>query len=146
AELHPIVVEWCRGPLAGLTGAAVDDPRVTVHLGDVAEVIAGEGPFHAIVLDLFFGPRHPRPDDPHFGRAALARVRDALAPDGVFAVWSEQVDPSFEKGLAAAGFRVEKARPGRGGLRHVVYFAFRACDTPADPPRGRARRRRSSAR
>ena len=26
AELNPTVVEWCRGPLAGLTHGAVDDP------------------------------------------------------------------------------------------------------------------------
>lgn len=146
AELHPVVVDWCRGPLAGLTGAAVDDPRVQVRIGDVALAIASGGPFHAVVLDLFVGPQRPAAGDPHFGPAALRRTRDALTPDGVFAVWSEQADPSFEKGLAQAGFGVEKARPGRGGLRHVVYFAFRASGTPAGPPRGPARRRRSSGR
>ena len=39
AELNPIVREWCRGPLAALTGHAVDDPRVTVEIGDVAHLI-----------------------------------------------------------------------------------------------------------
>jgi spermidine synthase len=146
AELHPVVVDWCRGPLAALTGGAVDDPRVEVHLGDVAGTIESGGPFDAIVLDLFVGPGRPRAEDPHFGSKALARTREALAPGGVFAVWSEQSDPSFEKGLRSAGFSVEKARPGRGGLRHVVYFAFRGPDTPAGPPHGRARRRRSSGR
>ncbi len=146
AELHPVVVDWCRGPLAPLTGGAVDDPRVEIRLGDVAQTIGSEGAFHAIVLDLFVGPRRPGADDPHFGQAALARTRAALEPDGVFAVWSEQADPSFEKGLRAAGFAVEKARPGRGGLRHLVYVAFREPGTPACPPRGRGRRRRSSGR
>jgi len=146
AELHPEVVDWCRGPLAGLTAAAVADPRVEVRIGDVARAIAEDGPFDAIVLDLFVGPQRPGREDPHFGRAALARTRDALAPGGVFAVWSEQADPSFEKALAAAGFAVEKARPGRGGLRHVVYFGVRASDTPAGPRRGSERRRRSSGR
>ena len=146
AELHSVVVDWCRGPLAGLTGRALDDPRVEVRLCDVARSIASEGPFDAIVLDLFVGPGRPRADDPHFGGAALARTREALAPGGVFAVWSEQSDPSFEKGLQAAGFSVEKARPGRGGLRHRVYFAFRGADTPSGPQRGPARRRRSSGR
>src|SRR3972149_5657277 len=27
AEINPVVVKWCRGPLAGLTGSAVDDRR-----------------------------------------------------------------------------------------------------------------------
>ncbi|MGB1700468.1 MAG: spermidine synthase, partial [Nannocystaceae bacterium] len=39
AELNPAVVEWCRGPLAALTDDALSDPRVTVHVGDVAKVI-----------------------------------------------------------------------------------------------------------
>jgi spermidine synthase len=146
AELHPVVVDWCRGPLAPLTAAAVDDPRVEVSIGDVSQAIHSEGPFHAIVLDLFVGPQRPRTDDPHFGRPALERTRAALAPDGVFAVWSEQADPVFEKSLRQAGFTVEKERPGRGGLRHLVYFAFRGPDTPSGPPRGRAPRRRSSGR
>ena len=28
AELNPIMVKWCRGPIAHLSGGAVDDPRV----------------------------------------------------------------------------------------------------------------------
>ena len=30
AELNPVVVDWCRGPLAASTNAAVADPRVTI--------------------------------------------------------------------------------------------------------------------
>jgi spermidine synthase len=148
AELHPVVVEWCRGPLAPLTGDALSDPRVTVEIRDVARVIeaAPAGSTHAILLDLFVGPRRPRRDDPHFGEGALARAGAALAPGGVFAVWSEQTDPAFQRRLEAAGFEVERRRPGRGGLRHAVYLAVRAPDTRGDPPRGRGRRRRSSAR
>ena len=125
AELHPFVVDWCRGPLVGLSDAAVDDPRVEIALGDVARVIEAAGPFHAILLDLFVGPRRAASDDPHFGRAALERTRLALTPDGVFSVWSEQPDPHFEKSLRAAGFGVARTRPRRGGLRHVVYLATR---------------------
>src|SRR5687768_5544526 len=40
AELTPTVVEWCHGPLAPLTGGAVEDPRVTVEIADVADRIA----------------------------------------------------------------------------------------------------------
>ena len=38
-ELHPIVAQWCRGPLAALSGAALDDPRVILRVGDVADPI-----------------------------------------------------------------------------------------------------------
>src|SRR5450432_3306282 len=33
-ELTPEIVGWCRGPMAGLTGSALDDPRVVVEIGD----------------------------------------------------------------------------------------------------------------
>jgi len=126
AELEPAVVRWCRGPLAGLTDRAVDDPRVTLEVADVAEVIAaasrrtrqGSARFDAVALDLLEGPRGR--SDPHFGDVALRRLRAALAPHGVLAVWSERPDADFEQRLLAAGFRVERSRPGRGGLRHAV--------------------------
>jgi spermidine synthase len=130
AELHETIVRWCRGPLAGLSGGAVDDPRVEVRVGDVAEAIraaaAPSGPrFDAVMLDLYEGP-YPAAQPtahPHYGPAALARTRAALAPGGVFAVWSEEPDARFERALAAAGFAVRRERPGRGGRRHAVYVA-----------------------
>ena len=78
----------------------------------------GDGGFDAIALDLLEGPRGR--EDPVFGDAALRRLRAALAPGGVVAVWSERPDRGFERRLAAVGFSVEHSRPGRGGLRHAV--------------------------
>jgi spermidine synthase len=126
AELNPIVVDWCRGPLAAINAQAVADPRVEVVLGDVAEVIrcAGARRFEAIAIDLYEGPSGGRDsDEPFYGSSALSETRDALVPGGVFGVWAERPDPGFEKRLQAARFAFEKSRPGRGGLRHVVYTA-----------------------
>ena len=127
-ELNADVVAWCRGPLAVLTDDAVDDPRVTVAIGDVAEAIAAApaGAFDAIVLDLYEGPHAATQsrDDPLYGAAALARTRRALAPGGVLAVWSEEADAGFERRLADARFRVEKHRAGRGGRAHIVYLGY----------------------
>ena len=39
AELNEVVVRWCRGPLAELTDHALEDPRVTVEVTDVARLI-----------------------------------------------------------------------------------------------------------
>ena len=133
AEIDPVIVEWCRGPLAEPAGRAVDDPRVAIEIGDVAAAIAraaavGGGGFDAILLDLYEGPRtaaHGR-DDPLYGRAALASVRAALNPGGVFAVWSEEPDTAFESRLGAAGFTWERRRPRRGGPRHTLYLAAAA--------------------
>ena len=130
AEIEPAVVRWCRGPLAGLTDRAVDDPRVEIALADVARLIAeASGPkggrFDAIVLDLYEGPRTSTQarEDPFWGPAALRRTREALTPGGIFSVWSEDPDAAFEKRLASAGFRVERRRPESGGPRHAVYLA-----------------------
>jgi len=128
AEIEPAIVRWCCGPLAGLTESAVDDRRVNVEMADVAVVIGRAGKaarFDAIILDLYEGPRDATQtrDDPFYGPRALERTRAALAPGGVFAVWSEDADPAFAKRLRTAGFAVETLRPGKGGPRHVVYLA-----------------------
>ena len=139
-ELNEAVAEWCRGPLAAASASALDDPRCALRVADVAAVIeasaAGrEAPWDAIVLDLFEGPTEPargrsrhrgrKREDPFFGARALGRTRQALRPDGVFALWSEAPQPHFETQLERAGFAFEKHRPGKGGggLRHAVYVA-----------------------
>lgn len=128
AELNPVVVEWCRGPLAELTAGAVLDPRVTVAVGDVAALIArhaaGAGRFDAIVLDLYRGP-HAKTDprrDPLYGSRALADARAALNFGGVLAVWGENYDDGYVRRMQTAGFVVTVNRPGRGGLRHAVFL------------------------
>ena len=131
AELNPIMVTWCQGPIAQLTGGAVDDPRVAVVIFDVAKVIGeaakkgGEHRFDAIILDLYEGPYEGDQGrgDYLYGKKALEASRAALKPGGVFAVWSEDPDQAFEKRLQAAGFSINRQRPGRGGRRHVVYIA-----------------------
>lgn len=126
AEINEAVVRWCRGPLARLTGNALKDPRASVVLEDVARVIA-RGGFDAIILDLYEGPREAAraEGDPFYGREALRRTREALTPKGIFAIWSEDPDAAFEKRLRAAGFDVERRKPGKGGPRHAVYLARR---------------------
>ena len=129
AEINPRVVAWCRGQLAGLTDGATTDRRVDVVVDDVARVIARApaGSFDAIILDLYEGPHEAtcRAGDPLYGAQALERMRAALAPGGVAAIWSEEADPPFEARLASAGFRVERVRAGSGGRRHIVYLGTR---------------------
>lgn len=130
-ELNPIMVKWCRGPIAHLTDGAVDDPRVKVVIDDVATVIRdaamkGKGNrFDAIILDLYEGPYEGDQGrgDYLYGNMALELSRSALKAGGVFAVWSEDPDKAFQKRLKAAKFSVNWQRPGRGGRKHVVYIA-----------------------
>ena len=131
AELNPVVAEWCRGTLGPLTGGAVSDPRVTLEIADVAQLIRknaiskDQTGFDAIVLDLYRGP-HAGTDavnDPLYGSRAIENARAALRPGGVLAVWGENYDEGFVKRLSKGGFSVTCERPGRGGLRHAVFLA-----------------------
>jgi spermidine synthase len=126
AELHAGVVEWCRGPLAELTAAAVDDPRVEVAVDDVTRVIAASPArsLDAILLDLYEGPYHAatRQHDPLFGATALGRAHQALREGGVLAIWSEDPADDFPPVFRAAGFEVSVHRAGKGGRQHVVYL------------------------
>jgi spermidine synthase len=131
AELHPFVVEWCRGPLAPLSGRCLEDSRVSLRVGDVVDRIReaadGAGSYDAIVLDLFEGP-HAQSDaarDPHYGRHAIERSWTALSRGGVLGVWAEAPEHHFEARLRKQGFSVESKRPGRGGLRHWIVLARR---------------------
>jgi len=131
-EINPAVVDWCRGPLAGLTGGAASDRRVRIEIGDVARTVCNgswrkDRRFHAVVYDLYTGPysRTHAESDPVYGRRALSVVYRVLTPGGVFAVWGEDLDAGFARRLAAVGFETTVRRPGGGGPRHVVYLGKR---------------------
>ena len=130
AELNPVVLSWCRGPLAALTNHATEDARVNVEIGDVAQLIRRHAKddarekFDAVILDLYTGPyvRSHKRDDPLYGSLAIKTTGAALKPGGVFAVWGEDYDAGFAKRLAAAGFVSTRHRSGQGGSGHVVYL------------------------
>jgi spermidine synthase len=130
SELTPVVVDWCRGPLAALTGDAAADPRVRIVLGDVAQRIAtaAAGAYDSILLDLYEGPYPAKQnrEDPFYGPKALARSHRALAPGGSLAIWSEDFDPAFARRFVSAGFQVTTHRSGHSGRTHVVYLGVRS--------------------
>jgi spermidine synthase len=129
AELVAAVVEWNRGPLAELAGRPLEDPRVRVHVGDVAARIRGQrAALDAILLDVDNGP------DPlaheHNGQLyslkGLREARRALRPGGVFAVWSYSAAGQFARTLERAGFSASVHRvPNRGrdrGRAHAIWL------------------------
>ena len=135
AELLPAVVAWARGPMAELFAGCLDDPRVTVEVADVADVM-GAGGWDAILLDVDNGPDGltRASNDGLYSLAGLARARRALTPGGVLAVWSQGPDQAFAGRFAKAGFAVEettaKAHRGKSGRRHVIWLG-----TPTAEPR-----------
>jgi spermidine synthase len=133
AELVPAVVRWARGPLAGLFGGSLDDPRVSVSEMDVAAVIAAAtARFDAILLDVDNGPEGltRQGNDGLYGPAGLRAARAALKPGGVLSVWSSAPNQAFTDRLRHAGFTAEehrvRANRGRRGARHVIWVAITA--------------------
>ena len=134
AELVPEILEWAKGPLAGLTGDSLGDPRGEVILCDVAALIddANDGTcakFDAILLDVDNGPDGIVVDSNNrlYTRTGIAKAKDALNPGGILAVWSAAPDHKFTRRLMDAGLQVEvrevRARPNNKGPRHTIWFA-----------------------
>jgi spermidine synthase len=129
AELVPGVVAWARGPLEDLHGASFDDPRVSIHIGDVGEPIRdSETAFDAILLDVDNGPGglSRKENDGLYSPTGLAAAKRALRPGGVLEVWSSTRDSAFTTRLKRAGYGVEElgVRAHRGrGARHVIWMA-----------------------
>lgn len=126
AELNPIVVEWCRGPVADVAGRVLDDPRVELHVGDVMRRLrdASDGTWDGVVLDLYVGPGACA-DDTHalYGPAAVRAVAAKLAPGGVYTVWGERPEPAFVARLQGAGLATDGTRPPAKRERNMVFVA-----------------------
>lgn len=124
-ELNPVVERWCRGPIAPLTGHALDDSRASVINDDIMRHLrSAPATYDAIILDLYEGPNsrtHPT-RDPFYSKAAIETMKSALKAKGVLAVWSEQSDRPFEQRMSKAGFKTELLRESRGGFHYAVYL------------------------
>jgi spermidine synthase len=129
AELVPEVIAWARGPMAELTAGSLSDPRVAIHEGDVAALIASSrGGFDAILLDVDNGPDglSRSANDRLYDLRGLEAARNALRPKGLLAIWSAAPNAVFAARLGRAGFAVEeiKARANKGrGVRHIIWAA-----------------------
>ena len=129
AELVPEVIEWNKGPLGECAGRPLDDSRVRVHLGDVAELFKiHEATYDAVLLDVDNGPEGFTQADNNdlYSIESLQAIRQTLHPGGVLAVWSAWHDPKFIRHLKKAGFKVKdktvRAHKGKGS-RHTIYLA-----------------------
>lgn len=141
-ELNPDIVRWARGPIADLVAPLLDDPRVTVIVDDVSHLIGnaaaagGQDRFDAIILDLYTGPNEELygKKSPLFGAKALTRTREALTAGGVFAIWSEEADPIFEKRARSIGLDMERERSKGKGPRYVIYLGVPSGVRPRQGP------------
>lgn len=130
AELLADVVTWNRDHMGGLAEEPLSDERVSVHVGDVGELLGGKRRFDLILLDTDNGPEGTSRDENEalYTAAGLQRAHAALEPGGVLAVWSAFPSSEFTRRLERAGFdtKVTQARAfGKRGARHVIWLARR---------------------
>ena len=131
AELIPEVVEWNKGPLGECAGRPLNDDRVQVHPGDVAELFkTGQATYDAVLLDVDNGPEGFTQADNNnlYSIESLQAIRQTLRAGGVLAIWSAWHDPKFTTQLKKAGFKVDtktvRAHKGKGS-RHTIYLAWK---------------------
>jgi spermidine synthase len=134
-ELLQSVIAWNQHPDYALGADALADPRVTVHRGDVARVLAASSDaFDGIILDVDNGADALTTSHNArlYGDAGIRTAARALRPGGRLAYWSADADPPLERALRRAGLVVEvtTARAHTtAGPRHFLYVAHR--DDPA---------------
>ncbi|MGN5632968.1 spermidine synthase [Streptomyces sp. AC154] len=131
-EREQAIVDWhLGGPLAGISGEALADPRTGILTADlVAHLRTTTERYDALCLDIDNGPDWTVTEDNGnlYSPAGLADCLRCLTPGGVLAVWSAQPSAAFEEALRDAGFhgvRTEEVGVARG-VPDVVHLALRA--------------------
>jgi spermidine synthase len=134
AEIVPDVVRWNREHFGHLAAYPLEDERVRVHQGDVANLLRdSRDEFDAILLDVDNGPEGltRMKNDWLYASAGLHNARMALRRNGILAVWSAGDDDTFSARLRQAGFEIEvcraRIRPAEEQSNHVIWLA-----TPLD--------------
>jgi spermidine synthase len=141
-ELEGCLVEWARDGRTDVLHGVVADPRVRLHVGDIAGVLSGPwlisglgepmGPWDAILLDVDNGPDfliHPQ-NAALYAQPLLSAAYQQLPAGGLLAVWCQGEAPLLESTLRELGgavdvSRIEVQRDQRQ-LRYLIYTLRRA--------------------
>lgn len=134
-EIEPALVGWHDAHLRELTGDARADPRVSVHVTDLADHAGTHlSTYDVMCVDVDNGPTWTVTpgNDALYSGSGTATLLAALRPGGVLAVWSAMPVPSYEQLLRRLAARVEvltvDVAPG-GAVRadpDVIYLACRS--------------------
>ncbi len=134
AELFDLVLTANRGEVGELAGRPLDDPRVSVRMGDVRDAL-GDATFEAILLDVDNGPEAftLAANSRLYSGKGLARLARSLVPRGILGIWSNAEGPPSEPVLRrfeTSGFftpwveRTRSRERGRGA-HHTIVLARR---------------------
>lgn len=129
-EYFETIVDWNRKFGFESEVDRLADTRVRVVVDDVVGYLRRvKQPFDAILLDVDNGPEAwcLASNEALYDHAGLIRIRNALNPDGLLAVWSSEGSPEFENRLSGAGFRtrVESVRSrDNKGAQHTIFLGW----------------------
>jgi len=102
AELEEAIIRWNRTHLKEFNDGALFDGRVTVHRGDVMEVIRkSRRAFDAVLMDVDNGPSFLifEGNAGIYSVGGIKRIRRSLTDGGILGVWSNQPDDVLEETL-----------------------------------------------
>ena len=126
-EIEPALLRWHDGPLQAVSGTALGDPRVTVHVDDLRDHLARPAPaYDVICVDVDNGPDWTVTEDNAglYDDAGTAQLLRRLTPGGVLAVWSAHPVPSYEARLRRVARDVEVLTVDVSrGEPDVIYLA-----------------------
>lgn len=143
AEIVPAVVRWNRTPEYGLAAEALDDPRVELVVGDVADVMRkSPARFDGVILDVDNGASglSTAANDGLYTSRGLTTARASLRAGGCLAIWSAEPDPACVSRMQAVGFDVVEERvrthAGGGGWIHLFIGVVSPSGRSPRPSRG----------
>ncbi|KRW93075.1 hypothetical protein [Paracoccus sp. MKU1] len=129
-ELVPEIAGWNRDRIGHLAGHPLRDPRVTLRIADVMEVLLEHrAGFDVILMDTDNGPDFTvrQANGRLYGDHGLAVLRKALRPDGIAAFWSATASDPFERVLDAQPWHWRRDDiqliGGRVDAFHHIYLA-----------------------
>ncbi len=126
AEIEPDLVAWMR---SGLVPSVLDDPRVSVEVGDVRAVVAAspDASLDAILLDVDNGPDFLvyNENSAIYSSSFLTVCRSKLRAGGVLTVWSSSASAALE-GAVSAAFGTCEVKPVPVTLqgRDETYYVY----------------------
>jgi spermidine synthase len=97
-EIEPALVAWHRSHLAAYSGGVLDQPNVTLAIGDIADHLRDTtATFDVICLDIDNGPDWTviPGNRPLYDEDGMSLLTSRLRGDGVLSVWSAAASPSY---------------------------------------------------
>lgn len=127
AEISSAVARWLKGPARNENTHWLDEPRITLRVADVQDVMKDAGQaFDLVLLDVDNGPQalvHDGNAD-LYERDGLASVAVSLAPGGAAVFWSAIEAPWFEVRLKEYFSSVSTRRYALPENPRIEHFHF----------------------